>query len=118
MWLIFGGRLYRELAEAISEYSKKDVKGYGMVDEFEWKEDYKGIRGIAILDAGLHTLKDWRDVRTLSKQFNGVPILIYIRNDDLLPKEDIFDNNVKIKKVFRDIYINELVQDLEEYTDN
>lgn len=113
MWLVFAGRLYKEFEDAIGEYSEVDVKGYEMVEDYG-KEKEDGVTCIVILDAGLHSLKEWKDVHNLNKVYMDVPIILYVRNKEFIPDRDIFKDNVDVRLVEDVIYINALVKEVEE----
>lgn len=111
MWLTFAGRLHKEFAGAMNEYSNNQIVGYEMLEEFKRGEEHKGVTCISVLDAGLHTLRDWSVVRALGKEFPDIPILIYVRNEELLPESTLFNSNVYVKYVGEEIYLSALVNE-------
>lgn len=112
MWLVFAGRLYKEFEKAIGEYSDVKIKGYEMVEDYKGDKD-EDVTCIVILDAGLHSLREWKSVHDLSKVYEDIPIVMYIRYEELMRDDDLFKKNVIVRTVGEGIYINALVNEVE-----
>lgn len=111
-WLLFGGRLHREIVSALKEY--RDIE----VDSYELVKDYTGEYGpyevVIILDTGLHSLREWEPVRLLDNKLKEVPKFLYIREKGMLPDTEIFSGDMVVKGVDGGIYMSNIVRDVEE----
>lgn len=110
MWVVFGGRLHKEFKMAVQEYIDIQIQSYEMVDEY--KDIGVGVQGVIILDAGMYSIKEWGTVVNLVRELPGVPIKIYLRNEELKPDKEILGENVQVEYVGEGIYINNVVRDI------
>ena len=113
-WITFAGRLASEFKDALNEYVEVGIKGLEMVEDLNLDNSYENVTCIVILDAGLHSLRDWSVVHALSERFSRIPILLYIRNEKMLPDKSIFRENVDVNYVEDELYISVVAKEMEE----
>src|SRR5699024_1995524 len=89
MWLLVGGRQVDAIAKAIKEYNDEEIIKVDMIDSFDIeKMDLEDVKCVVVLDAGLHSVRNWEPVKKLGKRFSNVDVLLYSRFPKLTPKKD------------------------------
>lgn len=103
MWIISAGRQTGAIVKAVEEYYKEqEVMELNMIENLLNITDKKGIEGlkdvtcIGVLDSGIKSLKDWRQVFQLTRKLKDIPFVIYSRYPNMTPKKGIFGDNVQI----------------------
>lgn len=94
--LIVGGRQVEAIAEAINGYCKGELLQEEMVEDIEDLNKYKEVKYVVILDAGLHSIKNWEPVKELSKKLSQAQVYLYTRFPDLTPKKETLGDNIDI----------------------
>jgi|SRR5699024_157731 len=124
MWLLVGGRQVDAIAKAIKEYNDEEIIKVDMIDNFVdmidnfdiEKMGLEDVKCVVVLDAGLHSVRNWEPVKKLGKRFSNVDVLLYSRFPKLTPKKDTLGKNVCVRIGDNNrISISEIAKRLREY---
>src|SRR5699024_5007091 len=102
MWLLVGGRKVDSIAKAIKEYNEEEIIKVNMIDSFvNMIDDFdieimdlEDVNCVVVLDAVLHSVRNWEPVKKLGQTFSNVDVLLYSRFPKLTPKKDTLGKNV------------------------
>lgn len=96
MWVYCGGRTTETVVNEIGKEYKGELVGYETLEEVIGEEkSFEGLKGIIVTDMSLSTLLNYREIREVSKKFEGVRVVSLTTREDV-PEKDTLPNNLEI----------------------
>jgi|SRR5690625_723143 len=117
MWIISAGRQTESVTKVAKEYYEDQtileidmIENLLQIVQRKGKNSLSELTCIGIMDAGIYSLKDWRPLFQITKQFKDIPFIIYSRYPNMTPKSSIFGENVKLVLSEDEISVTDFVR--------